>query len=43
VKFEQLLSKAENEGRIDGEFKCLVCGMRYQHKDNAENCCKILP
>jgi hypothetical protein len=43
VKFEQLLAKAENEGRIDGEYKCLVCGMRYLHKDEAENCCKILP
>ncbi|MBC8424086.1 hypothetical protein H8E07_08170 [bacterium] len=43
VKFEQLLSQAENEGRIDGDFKCLVCGMRYLHKDEAENCCKILP
>ena len=43
VKFEQLLTKAENEGRIDGDFKCLVCGMRYLQKDEAENCCKILP
>lgn len=43
VKFERLLAKAESEGRIDGDFRCLVCGMRYLQKDEAENCCKILP
>ncbi len=43
VKFERLLSKAENEGRLDGHFKCLTCGMRYSVKDEAEGCCKILP
>lgn len=43
VKFERLLAKAEAEGRIDGPCKCLVCGMRYATKEEAENCCKILP
>ncbi len=43
VKFERLLAKAEAEGRIDGDYKCLVCGMRYSQKDEAEICCKILP
>jgi hypothetical protein len=43
VKFERLLAKAEAEGRIDGPNKCLVCGMRYLTKDDADNCCKIAP
>ena len=42
VKYERLLHKAEIEGRIDGPYKCLVCGMRYQTKADAECCCKIL-
>ena len=41
VRFEQQLAKAGNEGRIDGDFKCLVCGMRYLHQNEAENCCRI--
>ncbi len=43
VKFERLLAKAESEGRLDGNYKCLTCGMRYSAKDEAEICCKILP
>ncbi len=43
VKFERLLAKAESEGRLDGDFKCLTCGMRYGTKYEAEGCCKILP
>ncbi len=43
VKFERLLAKAEAEGRIDGPNKCLICGMRYLTKDEADNCCKITP
>jgi hypothetical protein len=43
VKYERLLSKAESEGRIDGPNKCLVCGMRYLSKDDADNCCRIAP
>ncbi len=41
VKYERLLSKAESEGRIDGPNKCLVCGMRYLSKDEADGCCRI--
>jgi hypothetical protein len=41
VKYERLLSKAESEGRIDGPNKCLVCGMRYLNKDEADGCCRI--
>ena len=43
VKYDRLLAKAEEEGRIDGPNKCLVCGMRYMSKDEADGCCKILP
>ena len=40
VKYERLLLQAEAEGRIDGRFSCLVCGMRYRDKDDAEDCCR---
>lgn len=43
VKYERLLNKAEVEGRIDGPNKCLVCGMRYLSKREAEDCCRTLP
>ncbi len=43
VKYERLLLKAEVEGRIDGPAKCLVCGMRYISKSEADNCCKLVP
>lgn len=43
VKYERLLNKAEVEGRIDGPRKCLVCGMRYLSKQEADNCCRIVP
>jgi hypothetical protein len=42
VKYDQLIERAENEGRIDGRFRCLVCGMRYRMKDDADECCKIV-
>jgi hypothetical protein len=41
VKYDRLLNKAEEEGRIDGPHKCLTCGMRYLTKEEAEDCCKI--
>lgn len=43
VKYERLLTKAESEGRIDGPNKCLVCGMRYTSKEDADICCRIKP
>ncbi len=43
VKFDRLLKKAEAEGRIDGPNRCLVCGMHYMSKDEADSCCKITP
>ncbi len=42
VKYERLLNKAEVEGRIDGPCKCLVCGMRYLSKQDADECCRIV-
>jgi len=41
VKYHQLLTKAREDGRIGGEFKCPVCGMRYHTSDKADNCCRI--
>ncbi len=41
VKYDRLLDRAVEEGRIDGPNKCLTCGMRYLTKAEAENCCKI--
>lgn len=43
VKYRRLLNRAEAEGRIDGPNKCLVCGMRYLTKDDAESCCRVTP
>ena len=43
VKYERLLTKAEREGRIDGPSKCLVCGMRFNNKQEADACCRIVP
>ena len=40
VKYKRLLAKAANEGRIDGPCRCLLCGMRYLNKGQAEDCCK---
>ena len=37
----ELLKKAEAEGRLDGKFKCSLCGMRYQTKAEAEECCRV--
>ncbi|RKZ10384.1 hypothetical protein DRQ53_04475 [bacterium] len=42
VKYEQLIEKAETEGRIDGPHRCIVCGMRYMEKDSAEDCCRAV-
>ena len=40
VKYERLLHQAEAEGRIDGPYSCLVCGMRFRDKTDAEACCR---
>jgi len=41
VKFHRLLEKAEMSGRLDGKFRCPVCGMRYLSASDADDCCKI--
>ena len=40
VKYHRLLALAEREGRIDGKYRCPVCGMRYLSFDEADVCCK---
>ena len=41
VKYHRLLQKAEEEGRLDGRFRCPLCGMRYLAESDAEACCRI--
>ena len=40
VRFEQLLKRAEEEGRLDGTFNCGLCGMKFHSKEEAEDCCR---
>jgi len=42
VKFQRLLAKAEADGRLDGKYPCPVCGMRYIHQREADECCRII-
>ncbi|UCF04317.1 MAG: hypothetical protein JSV33_10235 [bacterium] len=42
VKFHRLLAKAEAEGRLDGKYRCPVCGMRYLSSHEADECCRII-
>ena len=39
VKFSKLLARAIAEGRIDGKYRCPVCGMRYNNEFECHNCC----
>lgn len=41
VKFYRLLRKAEEDGRLDGKYRCPVCGMRYLSATDADECCRI--
>jgi hypothetical protein len=41
VKYVQLLRKAEKEGRVAGAHSCVLCGMRYAAKEDADQCCRI--
>jgi len=41
VKYHRLLRKAEEEGRLDGKYRCPVCGMRYLTEPEADACCRI--
>jgi len=38
--YELLLRKAVEEGRIGGDFRCQVCGMRYKAAHDASSCCE---
>ena len=39
VKFTKLLSRAVAEGRIDGRYRCPVCGMRFNNEPESIICC----
>jgi hypothetical protein len=41
VKYMQLLDKAEADGRLDGNFACKLCGMKFHTQEHADACCKI--
>ena len=43
VKFRNLLQKAESEGRINGQHRCAVCGMRYKAEQESKDCCARVP
>ena len=38
--YELLLRKAVTEGRIGGDHRCQVCGMRYNNDEDANSCCE---
>jgi hypothetical protein len=38
--YELLLRKAVVEGRVGGEHRCQVCGMRYNSPEEAGECCE---
>ncbi len=40
VKYIQLLRKAEREGRLDGSYCCMLCGMKFHTREEAEECCR---
>ena len=33
-------TRIEENSSPDGEYRCIVCGMRYDDRDFAEMCCK---
>ena len=41
VKYYRLLDKASQEGRIDGKYRCPICGMRFMTIDEAAACCNL--
>ena len=32
---------AKEQGRVDGKFRCLTCGMRHLDKWAAKRCCEV--
>jgi hypothetical protein len=43
VRYTQLLAQAEEEGRLDGEHKCSLCGMTYHNEEESKACCRVPP
>lgn len=43
VKFTKLLARAWQEGRVDGPFRCPVCGMRFRQEKDSLDCCARVP
>ncbi len=41
VKYVQLLRRAERDGRLDGHFECKLCGMKFQTRVEAGECCRV--
>ena len=39
IKYHRLLDKAKAEGRIDGRYRCPICGIRFFTFDEAFACC----
>jgi hypothetical protein len=39
VRYTKLLAKALAEGRVDGKYRCQVCGMRFRAEAEMQNCC----
>lgn len=39
VRFGKLIAKAWAEGRIDGKYRCPVCGMRFRIEADSITCC----
>ena len=37
--YDILLRKAKKEGRVDGQHRCPVCGMRFKTEKDASACC----
>ncbi|MBM3319059.1 MAG: hypothetical protein FJY73_00085 [Candidatus Eisenbacteria bacterium] len=33
-------SRVEEHSTPNGEYRCIVCGMRYRAREHAEICCK---
>lgn len=42
VKFNKLLARAQEEGRVDGKFRCPTCGMRFRTDVESVNCCAVV-
>lgn len=37
---DRALARAEEEGRITGEYCCYACGMRHWTEEEADTCCR---